>query len=385
MVATVRALAAPEMKGRGLGTPELDRAAGRIADAMRDAGLEPEGDSVGSYFQNGPASVGGQDVTFKNVVGKLRGTKPEWAKAGVVVAAHYDHLGLGGAPAHVANDGKIHPGADDNASGVAVLLELAKQMAAAGAAPRTVLFVAFSGEEQGLLGSKLFVARRPSDAATFAMVNLDTVGRLGQGTILVLGAASADEWIHVVNGAGYVTGASVKAVMNDPGGSDQKSFIDAGVPAVQLFTGANVDYHTPADTADKIDADGLVKVAAVTREIVAYLAERDRPLTSRVSPSVAASPAEAPANSTRRASLGGMPDYGSAGPGVRLTGTTPGSPAEKAGLQEGDIVVKIGGTPVGTLQDYSNALKAHTPGDVVTVTFVRDGKEMTAEVTLAER
>ena len=122
------------------------------------------------------------------------------------------------------------------------------------------------------------------------MVNLDTVGRLGSGKILVLGASTADEWIHIANGAGYVTGAPVQSVMNDPGGSDQKSFVEAGVPAVQLFTGANPDYHTPGDTPDKIDGDGLVKVAAVTREFVAYLAERDRPLTSKLgSPKVTVS------------------------------------------------------------------------------------------------
>ncbi len=362
MMATARALSAPEMKGRGLGTPELDRAASIIASAMRDAGLE----------------VLPPDSEANNVTGVLRGTKTEWAASSVVVGAHYDHLG-------VDKNGIVHPGADDNASGVAVLLELARQMAASGPASRTLIFVAFTGEESGLLGSKRYVtANSPWPASkTIGMVNLDTVGRLFGGKILVLGSNSASEWIHIVNGAGYVTGAPVEAVMSDPGGSDQKSFLEIGVPAVQLFTGAHADYHQAGDTADKIDGPGLVKVAAVTREIVAYLAERPEPLTSKVSTS--SSPGPSPAAGERRVSLGTIPDYAFAGPGVRITGTTPGSPAEKAGLREGDIIVKIGDETVGSMREFADALKAFAPGAQVTVTYRREGQTRSVEATLVAR
>ena len=362
MLATVSALASDEMKGRGSGTPELARAADSIAQAMKEAGLE----------------VLPADPERNNVTGVLRGTKPEWAEGSVVVGAHYDHLGVGA-------DGTVHPGADDNASGVAVLLELARQMAGSGASPRSVIFVAFTGEESGLLGSKRFVtAPSPWPASkAIGMVNLDTVGRLFSGKILVLGANSADEWIHIVNGAGYVTGAPVQAVMDDPGGSDQKSFVAIGVPAVQLFTGAHADYHQPGDTADKIDGDGLVKVAAVARELVAYLAERPNPLTSRLGRPTAAAPA--PAGGERRVSLGTIPDYAYAGPGVRVTGTMPGSPAEKAGLRAGDLLVKIGDTAVGSMREFAEALKAFEPGAKVTVTFQREGVTRTAPVVLVAR
>jgi len=362
MMATVRALSASELKGRGLDSPELDRAADTIAAAMKDAGLE----------------VLPSDPAMRNVVGVLRGTKPEWVEQSVVVGAHYDHLGTG-------TDGATHPGADDNASGVAVLLELAKQMAGSGASQRTVIFVAFTGEESGLLGSKRYAAA-PSTwpaAKAIGMVNLDTVGRLFAGKILVLGSSSADEWIHIVNGAGYVTGAPVEAVMNDPGGSDQKSFIEVGVPAVQLFTGAHADYHQPGDTVDKIDGSGLVKVAAVTRELVTYLAERSTPLTSKISG--ASSAATAPTGGERRVSLGTIPDYAFPGPGVRITGTMPGSPAEKAGLQVGDVVVKLGDKAIDSMRDFSDALKAFAPGAKVTVTYQRDGQTKTAEATLVAR
>jgi hypothetical protein len=362
MMGTVRALSAPELKGRGFGTPELDRVATLIAAAMKDAGLE----------------VLPVDPSMPNVVGILRGTKPDWAKSSVVVGAHYDHLGVG-------KDGSVYPGADDNASGVAVLLELARQMSASGASQRTVIFVAFTGEESGLLGSKRYAAAESPWPASQAigMVNLDTVGRLSGGKILVLGASSASEWIHIVNGAGYVTGAPVEAVMTDPGGSDQKSFIEIGVPAVQLFTGANVDYHKPQDTADKIDGAGLVKVAAVTRELVAYLAERPTPLSSNVSG--AKSPDATTPAGERRVSFGSIPDYAFPGPGVRITGTTPGSPADKAGLKAGDVIVKMGESTIGSMRDFSDALKTFAPGATVTVTYQRDGQPHTVEATLVAR
>jgi hypothetical protein len=365
MMGTVRALSAPELKGRGFGTPELDRAATLIAATMKDAGLE----------------VLPVDPSMQNVVGILRGTKPDWAKSSVVVGAHYDHLGIG-------KDGIVYPGADDNASGVAVLLELARQMAASGASQRTVIFVAFTGEESGLLGSKRYAAAESPWPASQAigMVNLDTVGRLFGGKILVLGSNSASEWIHIVNGAGYVTGAPVEAVMSDPGGSDQKSFIEIGVPAVQVFTGAHADYHKAGDTADKIDGPGLVKVAAVTRELVAYLAERDKPLTSTLSSATGApAAAAAPSTGERRVSLGTVPDYAFAGPGVRITGTTPGSPAEKAGLKAGDVLVKLGGSMIGSMREFSDVLKLFAPGATVTVTYQRDGQTHAAEVTLVGR
>jgi hypothetical protein len=357
MLATTRRLAAPEMKGRGAGSAELARAGASIAAAMKEAGLE----------------VLPVDPTVGNVIGVLRGTQRDWGGQSVVVGAHYDHLGDG------------HPGADDNASGVAVLLELARQMAGSGPGRRTVIFVAFAGEETGLAGSRAYVASTAEwpVAKAIGMVNLDTVGRLGAGSILVLGTSTADEWVHIVNGAGYVTGAPVKAVANDPGGSDQISFLAAGVPAVQLFTGAHADYHGAGDTADKVDGDGLVKVAAVTRELVAYLAERDRPLTARLRAQAPAAPATG--GGERRATLGTIPDYAFPGPGVRISGTMPDSPAAKAGLVAGDVLVKLGDVSIVSTRDLSEALKALAPGAKVVVAFLRDGEAKSVDAVLAAR
>jgi S1-C subfamily serine protease len=172
--------------------------------------------------------------------------------------------------------------------------------------------------------------------------------------------------------------------MSDPGGSDQASFLAVGVPAVQLFTGANPDYHAASDIADKIDGKGLLKVAAVAREFAAYLAERDRPLTTKLA-TTAGSGITPPASGERRVTLGTIPDYAFAGPGVRISGTTPGSPAEKAGLKEGDVLVKIGDAAIGGMKDFSEALKRFDAGARVSVAFLRDGAPMTVEAVLAAR
>jgi len=365
MMAMVRTLAAPAAKGRGLGTPELDAAADTIASVMKGVGLEPAGDAH-SFFQRWEES----GAPLKNVLGMLRGTKAEWANEATIVSAHYDHLGEG------------HPGADDNASGVAVLLDLARAMAASGPPARTVIFAAFTGEESGLLGSKRFLATWPKEKTITSNVNLDTVGRQGTGGLLVLGSGTADEWVHIANGAGYVTGIPVKAVASDPGGSDQKSFVEAGIPAVQLFTGAHADYHTAADTVDRVDGPGLVKVASVAREFVAYLAERDKPLTARTGTATLTPTAP---SAGRRASLGAIPDYAFAGPGVRITGTTPGSPAAAAGLRDGDVIVGMDDTKLATLAEFSEALSARAPGDRVKVRVLRAGSEEVIEATLGAR
>ncbi|MEA2079176.1 MAG: M20/M25/M40 family metallo-hydrolase, partial [Pseudomonadota bacterium] len=271
-------LADEDMAGRGLGTPQLERAADYIAEQFRAAGLRPGGDGEEDYFQSWLDKAAGP-VTLKNVIGILPGSDPERAGESLVIGAHYDHLGRGESGAHAGDEGRIHPGADDNASGIAVMLELARVLAGK-PQPRSLVFVAFSGEESGRLGSRHYVEHSvgyPVSKA-IAMVNLDTVGRLGQRPLTVFGTGTAREWVHIFRGAGYVTGVPIRAVADDFGSSDQTSFIEAGVPAVQLFSGVHPDYHRPGDSADKIDLPGLVKTARVLKETVDYLAERPEAL-----------------------------------------------------------------------------------------------------------
>jgi hypothetical protein len=378
-------LADDAMAGRGLGTPQLDRAADYIARQFKAAGLQPGGDD-GGYFQSWQQQVDERDarVALRNVIAVLPGSDPRRAGESLVVGAHYDHLGLGETSGSSEDLGKVHPGADDNASGIAVMLELARTLQAR-PLPRTVVFVAFTGEETGLLGSRRYVDRAgaaPSDAI-LAMLNLDTVGRLGERPLIVFGTGTADEWVHVFRGVGYVTGVPVKTVPDDFGSSDQTAFIAAGVPAVQFFAGQHEDFHRPGDTPDKIDYPGLVKVASVLDETVRYLGERPDRLHSKLSAS--GRTAETKPASARRVSFGTVPDFGYTGEGVRLEGVREGAPAEKAGLREGDIITVVNDEPVNGMRAYSQALKKLAPGDEIRVRFVRDGVEKTLSTRVTTR
>jgi hypothetical protein len=387
MMADVRRLADPELAGRGLGTPGLDAAAEYIAEQFRAAGLEPAGDPERGYFQSWEARAGEpeHDVTLRNVVGVIRGSDPQRNAESVVIGAHYDHLGLGWPDVRAGNAGKIHHGADDNASGVAVLLELARVLANGPRPQRSIVFVAFTGEEAKRLGSRHYVqaARTQYPAEkVIGMLNLDTVGRLGDGPLYAIGAASAREWAHILRGAGYVSGVRVEAVTEPLDSSDQVSFAERGIPAVQLFSGAHADYHRPSDTPDKIAAEGLVKVAALTREAVEYLAGGDVRLTAAGVPA-ASQPSSG--QEARRVALGTVPDFAYSGKGVRLSGVNPGSPAESAGLREGDVLVAVNDRSVSSLREYADVLGTLAPGDAVRIQYVRDGVSHTVDTRVVAR
>jgi aminopeptidase N len=386
MMDVVRRLADPALEGRGLGSPGLDTAAEFIAAQFNEIGLEPAGDPGKGYFQSWQTRAGdpARPMALRNVVGVIRGRDPALAKRSVVVGAHYDHLGRGWPDVRKGNAGKIHPGADDNASGVAILLELARVLADGPPPDRSIVFVAFTGEEAERMGSRHYVQHAGAYPAAEAigMLNLDTVGRLGDGPLYALGIGSAREWVHILRGAGYVTGVQVQAVEDPLDASDQTSFIDAGIPAVQLFSGAHADYHRPSDTSDKIDAQGMVRVAAVAREAIAYLAGPDARLTGTGSGAPAT---EAQEKSARRAALGTVPDFAYSGEGVRLSGVNPGSPAEQAGLRGGDVLIAVNAQAVNTLREYAEVLRGLAPGDAVEIQYVRGGKRHTTGTNVVER
>jgi len=265
---------------------------------------------------------------------------------------------------------------------------------------RSVVFVAFTGEEAGLVGSKYYVEHAGlfPVGKIMGVVNLDTVGRLADQKLSVIGTGTASEWQHIFRGASFVTGVESRNVPESIQASDQTSFVQKGVPAVQIFTSAHADYHRPTDTADKIDGPGLVKVATFVREGVTYLAERPEPLTSTIKPaSLAAAPPpaatgqEPPARGgtaqapTRRVSFGTVPDFAFEGPGVRVDSVVPGSPAEKAGIRAGDVIKAIDDKPVANLQGFSTMLGTFSPGQAVRAVIVRQGKEVVITVTLVER
>jgi acetylornithine deacetylase/succinyl-diaminopimelate desuccinylase-like protein len=374
MMETVRFLSGDELKGRALGTEEIDQAAEFIAEKFREAGLKPLGDPAGSYFQTWEAKDAdnpGREFIMRNVVGVIPGKNPEWSGQSVVVGAHYDHLGV------IKSGGteQIYHGADDNASGIAVLIELSRMFGKDPDTERSVVFVAFTGEENGKKGSEHYVAfqKHYPVGQTIGMLNLDTVGRLGEKKLLVIGADSAKEWEHIFRGAGYTAGIEVETVSGELDSSDQQSFQAAGIPAVQLFTGPHPDYHKPTDTAEKIDFAGLVKVASVAKEVVRYLAGRQQSLTNTISSD---RQTRSEHGKERRVSLGIIPDFAFRGAGCRVSGVLQGSPAEKAGIKEGDIIVRMNSAGIRNLKDLSDALKDLHAGDDVSIVLLRNGGEM---------
>jgi hypothetical protein len=382
-------LSASEREGRGLGSRGLEEAADYVGAQMKAMGLEPGGDN-GTFFQRfaSARSPSGSPVPLRNVIGVLPGTRAEWKGQSALLTAHYDHLGFGWPDVHKGDEGRTHPGADDNASGVAVMLEVARAFVSGERSQRTLVFVGFAGEEAGFLGSRHYVEHPtfPLDRV-IGVINLDTVGRLRDKSLSVLAAGTASEWPHIFRGAGYVTGVESRTIPEALESSDQKSFIDRGVPAVQLFTDAHADYHRPGDTVDKIDGAGLVKVAALVRESLAYLAERPQSLTSTIAgaaaSAVAARGGAPPAQ--RRVSFGTVPDFAFPGPGVKVAGVVAGSPAEKAGVKEGDVLLVVGGQDVANLQGFSDVLRGLTPGQTVPVVLRRGADEVRLAVTVVER
>jgi len=396
LVEHVAWLSAPEREGRGAGTKGLEAAAEYVAAQFKAIGLQPGGEGSG-YFQPfmAPRSPSGPPIRLRNVIGVLPGSKPEWAGQSALLTAHYDHLGYGWPDVHKGDEGKLHPGADDNASGVAVLLELAGAIASGEKPQRTLVFVAFAGEEAGLLGSRYYVEHPPFPLEkTIGVINLDTVGRHFDRKVSVLATGSASEWPHIFRGAGFVTGVEGRMIPDGLESSDQKSFIDRGVPAVQVFTDPHPDYHRPGDTVAGIDGPGLVKIATFVKEGIAYLGERPEPLTNTIAsmkgataaPGASMAPVSpAPAGQGRRVSFGTMPDFAFAGPGVRVAGVTPGSPAEKAGVREGDLILTVGESEVANLAGFAAILRGLTPGQAVRVTLRRGGEEIRLDVTVVER
>ena len=383
----VRYLSADDLGGRLTGQPGADSAASYIARRFEEAGLWPSPNGWFQEFTVSPdapiaRSSGLGGAAARNVIGVLPGRDSGLRDEIVVVGAHYDHLGPGNFGA-LDSAGPVHNGADDNASGSSALIYIARQLAAAPPA-RTVIFVAFSGEEGGLLGSAYYVKNPVFPlATTYAMVNLDMVGRIKNNRLIVFGAGTAAEFPALLDSLNATAQFDLKASGDGWGPSDHSSFYGAGKPVLHVFTDLHEDYHRASDDWEKIEADGLERVANYTAEVVRALASRKAPLTFINVP-----PPPPPVASTSGgggASLGTIPDMTENPGGVRLTGVRAGSPADKAGLRANDIIIGIGDMVVPDLQGMTNALGQHKPGDLVEVRYLRDGAEQKVMVTLGTR
>jgi Tol biopolymer transport system component len=322
-----------------------------------------------------------------NVIARLPANAPaaERQPGELVVGAHYDHLGYGGVHSLTPDSSAPHLGADDNASGVAGILEIARTLAASPKRKQDVLFMAFSAEESGVLGSSHLVHEPPAglDPKRFrAMLNLDMVGRLRDNQLTVLGAKTATEWQALVTAACDRERVQCALGSDGYGPSDQTSFYAAGVPVLHFFSGSHSDYHKPSDSADRINAAGAAQIAKLVADIAQTVTDLPSGLAyQQVAP-------EAPRGDMRsfNASLGTIPDY--AGPaqggGVLLSGVRPGSAAEKAGLRRGDTLIGLGKTELKSLHDFMFVLNGSKPGQTVTARVKRDGKVLELPITFEE-
>ena len=324
----------------------------------------------------------------RNIVGILKGSDSNLQSEYVVVGAHYDHLGRSARFSMSPNStGQIHHGADDNASGTAAVMEMAKAAVdARGEFKRSIIFVTFAGEELGLLGSSYYVNHPPVPLPrTVAMINLDMVGRAG-GRILVDGIANAPSIDDDLKVAQKSSGISLSALKGSPGAgaSDDASFSLRKVPAINFFSGFHADYHRPSDTWDKIDAAGGAAVADLALALARQIANRPtRPeFIETVQESHSGS---AGAVSGYGPYFGSVPDFADEGQGVKFADVRPGSPAAKAGFKKGDVLTAFGGAPIKSLYDFTFALREKKPGDKVEATVMRDGKAITAMVELTNR
>ena len=321
-----------------------------------------------------------------NIVAYLPGESSEY----VIVGGHFDHLGMGTFSSMAPSlAGKaIHPGADDNASGASGVLELARYFGSRPKQKRGVLFLNFSGEEMGLLGSSAYVSHPllPLDQAV-AMINMDMIGRIRDGKVFVGGAATGTTLKALLDEVAPRYPA-LKLDLTEQGGygsSDHQSFTVARVPVLFFFSGLHADYHKPSDTWDKIDsgsAAGLLQLVADTTQRLASASTR--PQYVRVSAPAQVATASA-SSSGYGPYFGSVPDMSEVAGGFRLSDVRDGGPAAKAGLKGGDIIYEFAGTPIKNLYDFSQALRMHKPGDEILVKWRRDGKEMDGKTTLTTR
>jgi len=386
VLADVRFLADDRQEGRGIGTAGLQRAGAYIRDGFVRAGLRASFQDF-TIPADAPAvlhtDLGGKAT--RNVVAVIPGTSAALRGEIVVVGAHYDHLGLGGFGAlDPDSTGRVHNGADDNASGTAALLEIGRLLARSRPA-RTVVLVAFSGEELGTIGSSYFVHHavpQPIDSL-YAMLNMDMVGRLRNARLLALGAATASEFPALLDSLNTPPRFDLRASGDGWGPSDHAVFFATRHPVLHFFTDLHEDYHRSTDDWDKLNIAGIVQVAQFVANLATALANRPGPLTFVDSPR----PQAAAGGSGYGAYLGTIPDMSGGGvsDGVRITGVRAGSPAEQAGLAGGDVITAIGDKHIGNLYDMTDALRSHQAGDTVVIVSRREGVERRATTVLGKR
>ncbi len=376
----VEFFASEEMQGRLAGSIHEARAANYISDRFLLYGLIPSGDEQ-TYLQqfklSGPMAdmLNSDNVISRNVTGSIPGS--EYPEKVIVIGAHYDGQGLGGSIS-MDHDGEptVHLSADDNASGTAGLLYLARYFSM-NRPQITVQLAAFSGEEMGLLGSSHFVEHLDAETVdVIAMINLDMIGRLRNHNLTIFGTESSNFWDEILDET--ETGSlQIARVENGAGSSDHVSFYRAGIPVLHYFTGTHEQYHRPDDSADRINYNGMTQILDHVINVVREMANLDLDqieFTGNRSPQTGIMSGD-------RVTLGVMPDYSYSGRGFRIDGVRDGEPAERAGLEPGDVIIYIGGVEITDIYSYMEALTGFESGQEIPIHVIRDGSELEFTLT----
>lgn len=393
----IEVLASDSLGGRRTGTPQNVKAAKFISGRLLALGASPL-QAAGActtycddaYLHPFTASIASHagpptQISSQNIVGFVQGTDRALASEFVVIGAHMDHLGDSPESAMDAAAGTvIRNGADDNASGTAAVLALVRRFAR-NPTKRSIMFALFSGEEQGLLGSAKLVENPPVPVARMAaMVNFDMVGRMRDDKLIVYGVGTATEMRGIVDSAN-TAGLKISPIPDGTGPSDHSSFYLKDMPVLHLFTDAHEDYHRATDDSPKINVAGELKVIDFAERIVRRIADRPTRLTFT---KVQTATRGGGSPTTGAAYFGSIPDMANADEtGMKLSGTSPGGPAEKAGFKAGDLIIEFGGRPVKNIYDYTEAIGAFKPGDEVTVVVLRgpSKERLSIKVTLGRR
>ena len=376
-------LADDKLEGRQTGTDGEIAASNYIVERFKEIGLQPKGtEGFLQSFSFKPKTDPHKEVEFttnedgtitgRNVLGYL----DNGAENTVIIGAHYDHLGYGGEGSLFRGDEKaIHNGADDNASGVAVMLDLASKITLdpINFKNNNYLFMAFSGEEMGLLGSNFFVKNATVDTkAVNYMINMDMVGRLKvDSTLAIYGTGTSPIFKQVINA--HNKGFKIVENESGVGPSDHTSFYLTDIPVLHFFTGQHEDYHKPSDDSDKLNYEGMAMISDYIFEIIKDL-DDDEKLAFRTTKN------ESEETPRFKVGLGVVPDYLFDGEGMRIDGTREDTPAFAAGLQKGDVVTKLGDSAVTDMMSYMRALSVFNKGDETTITVTRGNEIIEAVV-----
>lgn len=369
-------LADDDRKGRLAGTSQEAASANYIADFFLRVGASPAGDD-GTYFQQfileGPMTqaMGVENHVSRNVVAFIEGE--EHPGRYIILGAHYDGQGSGGLISmDHGGEPAIHNSADDNASGTAGILELARYYAE-NRPPVSIVFAAFSGEELGLIGSGHFVQTMQIEKEDIlAMINLDMIGRMQENSLTIFGTGTANIWDELLERVA-IDSLEISKTPSGAGASDHASFYEAGIPVLHYFTGTHDDYHRPSDTAEKINYYGIEKVLSHVKKTVGELAGYS---PDEIEFMESTDPRDTPVMMDGP-SLGVTPDYAWSGQGFRISGVRDGRAAEEAGLKAGDVIIRMDSRDIADIYDYMETLGSYEVGDKMEITVLRDDEPLT--------